>query len=277
VAGGGDQPVGAVGCGVVAPGRVSAVIGTSGVMYAHAPRYTADPASRVNTFCSCVAGQWCVFGCVLAAGGSLQWFRDVLGGTEVRAARRRKVDPYELLTEKAAGAAPGSGGVFWLPYLTGERTPHADPNARGGWIGIHAGTTRGELIRAVLEGVTFGMADALGALRARGLGAEEIRLSGGGARSALWRQMQADVYGAACRPLTAEEGPAYGAALLAAVGAGRFADVPEACDATVRLGPTHRPDAAAGATYRRLHEQYRRLYPALREEFARISNLVGEA
>ena len=273
VAGAGDQPAGAVGNGVVTAGLTSATLGTSGVVYVHSKDYVVDPRGRVQTFCSAVDGQYCLFGCVLAAGGSFQWFRNVLGQAELEAAARSKQDPYELLTAQAAKAAPGCRGVFWLPYLTGERTPHADPHARAGWIGLHAGTTRGELVRAVLEGATFAMNDALSILRDRKLPIRQVRLSGGGARSAFWRQLQADIYGTTCATINAEEGPAYGAALLAAVGTGRWPSVAAATASAIRLTRTIRPEAARKRLYRAYHRQYAALYPALKDQFAAIAAL----
>ena len=274
VGGGGDQPAGAVGNGIVRDGLTSATMGTSGVVYTHSRRYVTDPASRVNTFCSCVAGEYCMFGCVLAAGGSFQWFRNTLGQAEVAAAKRKKVDPYELLTAQAAEAEPGCQGVFWLPYLTGERTPHADPVARAGWVGIHAGTDRKALIRAVMEGATFAMNDAVSILRdERKLPIREIRLSGGGARSEFWRQLQADIYGTPCATINAEEGPAYGVAILAAVGTGRYKSVREACDRAISVTRRVRPDAKRKKLYAQPYAEYRRLYPALKPEFAEIAGL----
>jgi len=274
VGGGGDQPAGAVGNGIVTDGLTSATMGTSGVVYTHSRQYKTDPQGRVQTFCSSVDGEWCMFGCVMAAGGSFQWYRNVLGQAEVAAARRTKVDPYELLTAHAEQAPPGCEGLFWLPYLTGERTPHADPCAKGCWIGLHSRTTRNELIRAVLEGATFAMNDAVTILRGRGLKIRHIRLSGGGARSPFWRQLQADVYGTTCATINAEEGPAYGVALLAAVGTGRYKDIREACLAAIKITRTIKPDAKTKRLYASYYDQYRRLYPALKEEFARIARLA---
>lgn len=274
VGGAGDQPAGAVGNGVVRDGLTSATMGTSGVVYVHSRRYKTDPAGRVQTFCSAVAGEYCMFGCVLAAGGSLQWYRNVLGAAEVERARRENVDPYELLTAQAASAPPGCEGVFFLPYLTGERTPHADPYARACWIGIHSRTTRNELVRSVMEGATFAMNDAVTILRSRGLKIRQIRLSGGGARSAFWRQLQADVYRATCVTINAEEGPAYGVALLAAVGAGEFRSVSEACQAGISITRTIRPQPKLARRYAELYAQYRRLYPALKAEFRQIAALA---
>jgi len=243
------------------------------VVFVHSPKYVTDPAGRVQTFCAAVAGEYCMFGCILAAGGSFQWFRNTVGTTDVTQARRRGLDPYDLLSRQAAKAPIDCEGLFYLPYLTGERTPHADPYARACWIGIHARTTRNELIRSVLEGATFAMNDALTILRQRGLKARQIRLSGGGARSAFWRQLQADIYGASCVTVRTEEGPAYGAAILAAVGTGAYESVPQACDAIVRTTRTIKPNPKARRAYAALYEQYRRLYPALKGEFRRLAEL----
>ncbi|MBN1942324.1 MAG: xylulokinase [Phycisphaerae bacterium] len=273
VGGGGDQPIGAVGNGVVRDGLVSATMGTSGVVYTHSGKYRVDPQSRINTFCSCVAGEWCMFGCVLAAGGSFQWLRNTLGAAEVAEAKRKKVDPYELLTAAAAEAPAGCEGVYWLPYLTGERTPHPDPNARAGWIGVNSRTGRNELIRAVMEGATFAMGDVVDLMRARGVKISQVRLSGGGARSAFWRQMQADIYGSTCATINSAEGPAYGASLLAAVGAGEYRDIRQACAAAVKVVRTVKPNPRTKRLYRNLHDQYDRLYPALAGEFQRMAKL----
>ncbi|NLW86224.1 MAG: xylulokinase [Planctomycetes bacterium] len=273
VAGGGDQPVGAVGNGVVAAGLMSATMGTSGVVLVHSRQYVVDPEAKVQTFCASVEGEYCMFGCILSAGGSLQWYRNVLGDMEILEARRKKADPYELIMAKAATAAPGCEGVFWLPYLTGERTPHADPCARAAWVGIHSRTTRAELARSVIEGATFAMNDALMAFHDRGLPVRQIRLSGGGARSEFWRQLQANIYGSACVTINAQEGPAYGAAILAAVGTGRYASVKEACSAAISITRIIKPQPALRRVYHRYYEQYRRLYPALKDEFARIALL----
>jgi len=275
IAGGGDQPVGAVGNGVVRDGLCSATLGTSGVVYTHSKEYRVDPSSRVNTFCSCVAGEWCVFGCILAAGGSFQWVRDVLGAEEVAEAKRKKISAYELLAARAAHAPAGCEGVFFLPYLTGERTPHADPAAKACWIGIGARTTKDHLVRAVMEGGAFAMNDAVHCLRDRGLKIREIRLSGGGSRRAFNRQLQADIYGTRCVTINAEEGAAYGAALLAAVGTGQFRSVADACRAGIRITRTIKPDPKARKLYAKHYEQYRRLYPALAEEFTRIAELTA--
>ncbi len=273
VGGGGDQPAGAVGNGVVREGLTSATMGTSGVVYTHSREYRTDPASRVNTFCSCVAGQWCMFGCVMAAGGSYQWLRNTLCDAEVAAAKAKNQDPYELMTASAAKAKPGCEGLFWLPYLTGERTPHADPLARAGWVGITARTGRDELIRSVVEGATFAMGDVVNLLLDRGVKISEIRLSGGGARSKFWRQLQADIYGKTCTTINSEQGGAYGVALLAAVGAGEYKNIQQACQSAIKITRTIKPDPKTRQLYKKLHEQYDRLYPALKQEFANIAEL----
>ncbi|MFW5839515.1 MAG: xylulokinase [Planctomycetota bacterium] len=272
-AGGGDQPVGAVGNGVVRDGLTSATMGTSGVVFTHSKDYVADPESRVNTFCASVDGQYCMFGCVMAAGGSFQWYRNVLGEDQIAEAKKKGVDPYELLTAQASSAPAGCEGVFFLPYLTGERTPHADPNAKACWIGIHARTTRNELVRSVLEGVSFAMNDVVCCLKGRGANIREIRLSGGGARSAFWRQLQADIYGIKCVTINAEEGPAYGAALLAATGAGEFSSVAQACKAGIEITRTIKPESSTKKLYAAHYQQFKRLYPALADEFQYIAKL----
>ncbi len=272
VGGGGDQPAGAVGSGVVRQGLTSATIGTSGTVFVHSKDYRTDPASRVNTFCSCVAGQWCMFGCVLSAGGSFQWLRNTLGAAEVAQARAQNCDPYELLTARAAKAPASCRGVFFLPYLTGERTPHADPHARGGWFGVTSQTTRDELIRAVIEGATFAMADVVKIMRQHVSSMRQIRLSGGGARSEFWLQLQADIYGTDCATINCSEGAAYGVALLAAVGTGRFDNVAQACESAIEVTRTITPDAAAKRLYAKQHANYARLYPALKDTFAQLAN-----
>jgi xylulokinase len=275
VGGAGDQAAGAVGNGVVTSGIVSATLGTSGVMFAHADQPVRDPLGRVHTMCHAVPGKWCVFGCMLSAGGSLRWLRDTLGQAEVVAAEKRKVDPYELLIAEGATAPAGCEGVFFLPYLTGERCPWPDPHARGGWIGITSRTTRPMLIRAVLEGITFGMRDALEIMRDMHIPVSHVRAGGGGARSAFWRKMQADVYNRPVVTTNAEEGPAFGVALLAGVGTGVWKSVEEACRATIRQTGQTRPAASAAMAYDAPYRIYRNFYRDLREQFDRIARQFG--
>ncbi len=273
VGGSGDQPAGAVGNGIVTSGIASATLGTSGVVFVHSDEPTYDPQGRVHTMCSAVAGKWCVFGCMLSAGGSFQWLRNTLGQAEVAAAKRRKVDPYELLIAEAQKAQPGCEGLFFLPYLTGERCPHPDPAARGGWVGLTARHDRPALIRSLLEGVTFGMGDALAIMDRMGIAIRTVRLSGGGARSAFWRQLQADVYGRKVATINSDEGPAYGVAILAGVGTGVWKSVPEACAAVIRETQTLTPNKKLADLYSRHHAQYQRLYHALKDEFGRMAGL----
>ena len=276
VGGGGDQPAGAVGNGIVRQGVVSATMGTSGVVFAHSDHLGFDPLGRLQRGCHAVPGAWHVMGVVLAAGGSLQWFRNELGKAEVAAAKAQGIDPYLLLTGEAALAGPGAEGLFFLPYLTGERSPHFDPDAKGGWIGLTVRHGRPHMIRAILEGATFAMRDSLELIREMGVGVEQIRVSGGGARNALWKQIQADIYGADVHTLNSSEGPAYGAALLAQVGTGGFASVPEACDATIRTVESTPVDPKVKAFYDRAYKVYRDLYKQLRETFREIGELVAD-
>ncbi|MAE62184.1 MAG: xylulokinase [Planctomycetaceae bacterium] len=273
VGGSGDQPAGAVGNGIVTTGIVSATMGTSGVVFAHADRPIYDPRGRVHTMCSAVAGKWCVFGCMLSAGGSFQWFRNQLGQTEVAAAKRKRVDPYELLIAQAESEPPGSEGLMFLPYLTGERCPYPDPDARGAWIGLTARSTRSAMIRAILEGVTCGMNDAVQIIRGMKIPVNTIRLSGGGARSAFWRQLQTDIYNTPTAVINTEEGPAFGVAILAGVGTGVWKDVPEAANAVIREVTHHQPNPDTARFYQKVYRQYRRLYPALRDQFPRLAKL----
>jgi xylulokinase len=215
-------------------------------------------------------------GVVLSAGGSFQWFRNELGKAEVAAAKAKGEDPYFLLTDEAALAGPGAEGLFFLPYLTGERTPHFDPDAKGAWVGLTVRHGRAHLIRSVLEGATFAMRDSLELIREMGVAIEQVRLSGGGARNALWRKIQADIYGCDVHTLNSSEGPAFGVALLAQVGTGAFDSVPEACDATIRSVEKTTVDAHAMAFYNRAYAIYRQLYIDLRSSFKTIGKLVSE-
>jgi xylulokinase len=275
VGGAADNAAGAVGSGVVTAGIVSAILGTSGVVFAHSDQPVRDPLGRVHTMCHAVPGKWCVFGCMLSAGGSFQWFRNNLAGGETAAAKRSKADPYDLLVAEAATAPAGSEGLFFLPYLTGERCPHPDPLARGGWVGLTARSTRATMIRSLLEGVTFGMRDALEIIRGMGIGVAQVRATGGGARSAFWRQLQADVYNAPLVLTNAAEGPAYGAALLAGVGTGAWASVEQACASSIRAVTKVSPNKRSAAVYDRHYAVYDQLYGDLRDRFVDMAALDG--
>ncbi len=276
VGGGGDQPAGAVGNGIVRQGVVSATMGTSGVVFAHADQLGFDPLGRLQRGCHAVPGAWHVMGVVLSAGGSFQWFRNELGKAEVALAKERGDDPYYLLTAEAALAGPGAEGLFFLPYMTGERTPHFDPDAKGGWIGLTVRHGRAHMIRSLLEGATFAMRDSLELIREMGVTIEQVRVSGGGARNPLWRQIQADIYGCDVHTLNSTEGPAFGVALLAQVGTGGFSTVPEACDATIRAVDSTPVDPRARSYYDRAFAVYRQLYLDLRSSFKSMSTLVNE-
>ena len=260
VAGAGDQAAGAVGMGIVSPGTVSATIGTSGVVFAATDRPALDSRGRVHTFCHAIPGRWHVMGVTQAAGLSLRWFRDTFTANSAGAA-----ESYDHLTTEAARVPPGSDGLLWTPYLMGERTPHLDGSARGALVGLTASHTRGHIVRAILEGVAFSLRDTFTLFQEMNVPVKSIRLGGGGARSQLWRQIQADVYGHSVEIVEAEEGAAYGAALLAAVGAGVWPTVDAACAAAVRVASRIDPQPDAVSTLRASYAAFRRMYPATRQ------------
>ena len=258
VAGAGDQAAGAVGMGITRRGAVSATIGTSGVVFAATDRPATDAKGRLHTFCHAVPGQWHVMGVTQAAGLSLRWLRDqMLAGAGGAIS-------YEEMTAEAGRVPPGADGVLWAPYLMGERTPHCDPNARAALVGLAANHTRGHIVRAVMEGVAFSLRDGLTILAEMDVPVQRIRLGGGGARSPLWRQIQADVYGCKVDTLKADEGAAYGAAILAAVGSGGWPTVDAACDALVRGASETAPRSEVVALMNERYRAYQQLYPALR-------------
>src|SRR6266852_784849 len=253
VAGAGDQAGGAVGMGIVRAGTVSATIRTSGVVFAATDTPAMDAKGRVHTFCHAVPGRWHVMGVTQAAGLSFRWLRDLL--------RNDSAEPsFDKLTREAAAVPAGSDGVLWAPYLMGERTPHLDPNARGTLAGLAASHTRGHVVRAVLEGVAFSLKDTFSLFAEMQVPVCKVRLGGGGARSDLWRQIQADVYEHEVEVLTAEEGAAYGAALLAGVGAKFWGSVEEACDAVVNVQTRVSPEPRSATAIKKQYENYRQLY-----------------
>jgi xylulokinase len=273
VGGAGDCAAGAVGNGIVAKGVLSTSIGTSGVMFVHSDEVKIDPEGRVHTFCHAVRGKWHLMGVNLSAGGSLQWFRNTLCQADVALAKRAKTDVYDLLTREAAAVGAGAEGLFFLPYLSGERTPHADPDARGCFIGLTLAHGRGHLIRAIMEGVTYSMRDSLAIIEELGAPVRQIRASGGGSRSPLWRQIQADCFGRKVVTINGEEGAAYGVALLAAVGGGAFANIVEACAATISVVQETPVDRAAKKHYDRAFPVYQQLYRSLKDDFKKIAAL----
>ncbi len=254
VAGAGDQAAGAVGMGIVEPGNVSATIGTSGVVFAATSSPVVEPKGRIHTFCHAIPGRWHVMGVTQGAGLSLRWFRDQFG------AQGGGTGGYDALMAEAATAPPGADGLLWAPYLMGERTPHLDPHARGALVGLTAQHTRAHVIRAILEGVAFSLRDTFTIFNELNVPVKSIRMGGGGAHSSLWQQIQADVYGMPVDLIGAEEGSAYGAALLAGV----WRSVEAACETAVRVAKRVQPIARNVELMNRRYQEYRKLYPALR-------------
>ncbi len=260
MAGGGDQAANAVGVGAVRSGRVALSLGTSGVVFATTDSPLYEPAGRVHAFCHAVPGRWHMMSVMLSAAGSLRWYRDAIAPDVA----------FGALVDEAAGAPAGSGGLLFLPYLSGERSPHPDPLARGAFVGLTLAHDRRHLTRAVLEGVAFGLRDGLDLMVEAGMPApDQILASGGGTASPLWRQILADVLGAQIATVSTTEGAAYGAGLLAAVGAGWWPSVEAATDAAVVATPVASPGPDA-VRYDELHQAYRQLYPALRTTFPRL-------
>ena len=279
VAGGGaDNACGAVGNGVVRSGRALLSIGTSGVVLAHAETPVVDrsgPVPRVHTFNHAVPNAWYMMGVTQAAGLSLRWVRDNLGLPERAVEQWSNLDAYDLLDAEAEAAPPGSAGLLFLPYLQGERTPHLDARARGGWIGLTASHRRNHLIRAVLEGVAYSLRDCFDIILRQGLPIEQVRATGGGAKSRLWRQIISDVLGLELVTTSNAEGPAFGAAVLAGVAAGVYPSVVQACDALVRVADRTSPRAETHAVYAAGYEVYQALYPTLAPIFHRSADLPG--
>ncbi len=274
VGGAGDQPAGALGNGIVKSGIVSSTMGTSGVIFAHADKPVPNPNGTLQSFCHAVPEKWCVFGCMLAAGGSFQWLRNTLFADEVAKAKRARKDPgvvYRQMIQEAQKAEPGCDNLFFLPYLTGERCPYPDPNARGGWIGLEVRHDRPALIRAVLEGITYGMRDQIRLMRDAGVKVTEVRAGGGGAQSTFWRQLQADMYRAKVVTINTSEGAAYGVALLAAAATGEFKSVEEACDKAIKVTETLKPDAKTQKVYDRRYPIFQQLYASLKNDFEQMA------
>ena len=276
VGGAGDQAAQAVGTGIIDEGVVSVTVGTSGVVFAASNRYRIEPEGRLHAFCHAVPGMWHLMGVMLSAGGSFRWYRDTLGEAEKDRASREGRDPYDLLLEPAATIPAGCEGLIFLPYLTGERTPYPNPNARGVFFGLTVRHTKAHLTRAVLEGVTFGLRDSLSLMRGTGLAISEVRASGGGSRSAFWRQMMADIFGETLTTVNATEGAAFGAALLGGVGAGVFTDVNAACASAIAATGSIRPGQNT-ARYTRLYSVYQSLYASLVNQFDSIQTLSQES
>jgi len=268
VAGAGDQAAQSIGTGIAREGIVSVTIGTSGVVFAATGKYTFDPTGGLHAYCHAVPDTWHLMGVTLSAGGSLRWFRDALCEPEKAEAARTGRDVYDIIADLATTVPAGSDGLLFLPYLTGERTPHADPDARGVFFGLSLRHGKAHMARAVLEGVTFSLRECLDLLCGLGQSCTRVRVSGGGSRSALWRQMMADVFGVEIVEVNVTQGAAYGAALLAGVGTGIYANAEQACERTVHETGSTTPGPNAGG-YAESYERYRALYPALAPEFKR--------
>ncbi|MBN1220267.1 MAG: xylulokinase [Anaerolineae bacterium] len=266
VGGGGDQAAQAVGVGAVQPGIVALTLGTSGVVFASTDEAFIEPEGRLHAFCHAVPGRWHLMGVMLSAAGSLRWYRDTLApGTD-----------FDTLLAPANNVPPGSEGLLFLPYLTGERTPHPDPLARGAFVGLTVRHSQAHLTRSVLEGVAFGLRDSFELMKSAGLAEiNQVRVSGGGAKSPLWRQILADVLNAELVTVNTTEGAAYGAALLAGVGAGAWPDVDAACAAGVKITGSTTPQAETVARYEPLYAQYQKLYPTLKTISHHLSNLAA--
>ncbi|MBE9479862.1 MAG: xylulokinase, partial [Chloroflexi bacterium] len=267
VAGGGDQAAQAVGVGAVRPGVIALTLGTSGVVFAPTDRPVVEQEGRLHAFCHAVPDRWHLMGVMLSAGGSLRWYRETLApGIS-----------YDSLISGAADVAPGCDGLLFLPYLSGERTPHPDPIARGAFVGLTVRHTQAHLTRAVLEGVAFGLRDNLELLRQAGADhISQMRISGGGAHSSLWRQIIADILGVDLVTVNTVEGAAYGAALLAGVGSGIWSDVDSACNAAVSITSEVSPQTKVAHPYEHLYQRYRQLYPALKPTFDSLADFSIE-
>ena len=268
VGGAGDCAAGAVGNGVVRKGILSTSIGTSGVMFVHSDEPQYDATGRLHTFCHAVNGKWHMMGVNLTSGGSLQWWVDsILQGLTGITSKNR----YAAATTEAAAIAAGSDGLLFLPYLNGERTPHADPNARGSFVGMNPTHTRGHMTRSVMEGVTYALRDSLDIIQALDVPVRQIRASGGGSKNPMWRQMQADVFGKKITTLEVEQGPAFGVALLAAVGDGAYRSIESACKATIKIAEETPANRVATKQYNQLFPIYRELYGQLKDSMTRIA------
>ncbi len=273
VGGAGDNAAAAVGTGIVTDGTAFTTIGTSGVVFAHTSEPRIDPKGRVHTFCCAVPGCWHVMGVTQAAGLSLRWFRDNLGDAYKEQAERLGKSSYDLINQDVAKVPAGSRRLIYLPYLMGERTPHLDPDCRGVFFGLSAMHTKADMARAVMEGVSYSLTDCLDVLREMGVSIHSMMACGGGAKSPIWRQMLADMYGTPISTVDSTEGPALGAAILAGTGAGVFRDVPSACRAFIQKADTCEPQAGSAAYYKRGHKLYQKLYQQLKDCYQDLAGL----
>jgi xylulokinase len=277
VGGGADNTCGAVGNGIIHTGDVMASLGTSGVFFAHTDRVKVDPGLRAHTFCHSVPHKWYLMGVMLSAGLSLRWYRDTLGLSEKELGHGSGKDPYDVLSGKASKIAEGSEGLLFLPYLMGERTPHKDPMARGAFVGVSARHGRDHFARSIFEGITFGMRDSLEIFRGLQVPIRRVVATGGGAVNPFWRQLQADIYGEEVVTVNSQEGPAFGAAILAMVGSGVYPSISTACAKLIRVASKTSPRKAKVAIYNQWYAEYRKLYPALKGSFSSIQKTQTNA
>ena len=273
VGGAGDNAAAAVGTGVVEDGKAFTTIGTSGVVFAHSSTVSIDPKGRVHTFCCAVPGQWHIMGVTQGAGLSLKWFRDNFCESEKETAAQMGVDPYYLMDKEAEQSPIGANRLLYLPYLMGERTPHLDPDCRGVFFGLSAIHQKRDLLRAVLEGVAYSLNDCKNIIGGMGVPVSDMMACGGGGTSKIWRQMLADLYGCEVKTAANREGPALGVAILAMVGAGEYASVPEACRAIIRTDKVQPPIPENSTKYAPFYQLYTELYPALRESYKKLAAL----
>lgn len=273
VGGAGDNAAAAVGTGVVEDGKAFTTIGTSGVVFAHTDKISIDPKGRVHTFCCAVPNAWHVMGVTQGAGLSLKWFRDNFCISEIETANLMNVDPYYLLDKEAETVPIGANKLIYLPYLMGERTPHLDANARGVFFGLSAIHTKKDMLRAIMEGVTYSLADCMNVFGEMDITFNSMMACGGGGTSPLWRQMLADLYNCPVQTVKSKEGPALGVGILAAVGAGLYSSVPEACGEIIKKDKTQLPIEDNVKEYSKYYELYKEIYPALKSGFKRLANL----
>ena len=271
VGGAGDNAAAAVGTGTVVDGTAFTTIGTSGVVYAHTKKMAIDPKGRVHTFCCAVPGEWHVMGVTQGAGLSLKWFRDSFCQDIIAEAKEKGIDPYDITNKMAEKSGISEQRLLFLPYLMGERTPHLDPNARGAFIGLSAIHKRDDMIRAIMEGVTYSLKECLSVLEEIGVQPKQMLACGGGARSDLWRQMMADVYGMNVSTVDSKEGPALGVAILAMVGVGLYDSVKEACQNVIKVNNTVEKNIEDAIQYEKVYDIYRGLYQHLKEDYKKLA------
>ncbi|MBQ8448211.1 MAG: xylulokinase [Clostridia bacterium] len=273
VGGAGDNAAAAIGTGTVKDGDAFTTIGTSGVVFAHTKEMVFDKGGRVHTFCCAVPGEWHVMGVTQGAGLSLKWYRDNFCGDIIESAKKEGKSPYAVMDKMAEDAGISARKLLFLPYLMGERTPHLDPNARGAFFGLSAIHDRGDMIRAIMEGVSYSLEDCLSVLNEMGVKPEKMLACGGGGTSALWRSMLADIYGMDVSTVDSKEAPALGVAILAMVGTGIYASVPEACEKILKIKTTTAPVAENTEKYKKVYAVYKALYPHLKADYESLASL----